>query len=584
MASPDLSRAQTLVDVARERASAHPERIAYVYLREGEDEEARLSYAQLDRRARAIAAALEAQGLAGERALLLYPPGLDFVTAFFGCLYAGVTAVPAYPPHPARLERSLPRLAAIARDCGAAAALSTQPVCEAAAAWAGAPDVAKSGASLAALRWLATESLGEAGASHWRERAAAPDALAFLQYTSGSTGSPKGVMVTHANLLENERFICRAFGQDEQTVVVGWLPVYHDMGLIGNVLQPFYVGGLSVLMPPLAFLQRPARWLSAISRYRATTAGGPNFAYDLCVRKIPDSVRAGLDLSTWRVAYDGAEPVRAETLDRFAEAFAPCGFRLEAFFPCYGLAEATLLVTAAGGREPLRIRADRGALLEGRLLEADTGGASVLVSCGPPVPGQAVAVVDPASRERLADGTVGEIWVQSPSVAAGYWGRPEESEATFRATCADGSPGRFLRTGDLGVLREGELIITGRLKDLIIVRGQNHYPQDVESTVAACAPELRPGCVAAFSVDLEGEERVVVAAELERRPRGEQALALEELGGRIREGVMKLHDLPVYKVVLLEPGTLPKTTSGKLRRSECRRGFLGETLSAVAIV
>jgi amino acid adenylation domain-containing protein len=554
--TPPFSLPPTLVEVARRRAAEHPERPVYTFLTDGEEEGARLSYGELDLRARTIAARLQALGVGrGERALLLFPPGLDFVTAFLGCLYAGVVAVPAYPP---RSRRLLPRLQAIAADARPRVALTVDALL---------PRLSQAAAELPGLigvSLVATDGIEPGEADGFRPPELRPADLAFLQYTSGSTSTPKGVEVTHGNLVHNEEMIRRAFGQSEESVVVGWLPLYHDMGLIGNVLQPLYVGGRCILMSPVAFLQRPRRWLEAISRYRATTSGGPDFAYELCVQRIGEEERRELDLASWRVAYDGAEPVRAATLERFAAAFAPVGFRRQAFYPCYGLAEATLFVTggmAGAGASVLEI--------EGR----------PRVSCGVPWLGQEVAIVDPESRRRVAGERVGEIWVAGPSVAAGYWGQPEATERDFRARlagAADGGP--WLRTGDLGQLSGGELFVTGRLKDLIILRGRNLYPQDLEATAAASHPALGSGGGAAFSVEVAGEERLILVQETLGRP---DSRAAEEVAGAIRRAVAEEHEAQVWEVVLLRSGTLPRTSSGKVQRHACRAGYLAGTLETV---
>ena len=427
-----LDRSQSLVALLRDRATEAPDR-GYTWLAHGEEAADRLTYAGLDRRARAIAAALTGAVPAGERALLLHPPGLEFVAAFFGCLYAGVIAVPAYPP---RSRRADPRLRSIATDCRPRAVLTT------AALLARREVLAGQVPELASALWLATETLdGRDGGDHGFEPCPRDLAdIAFLQYTSGSTSSPKGVMVSHGNLLHNEELIRRAFEQPAGSVVLGWLPLYHDMGLIGTVLQPLYTGAACYLMSPVAFLQRPARWLEAISRYRATTSGGPNFAYELCVRKVGEAEREGLDLSSWQVAFNGAEPVRADTLRRFAAAFAPCGFRASAFRPCYGLAEATLLVSGWRPEEgEPRVRAlDAEALERHEAVDAaDAARSRELIGCGAAM--QTVLAVDPESGEPCPPGRVGEIWVAGPSVAQGYWERPEETAAAFGARLADGS-------------------------------------------------------------------------------------------------------------------------------------------------
>ncbi len=432
---------------------------------------------------------------------------------------------------------------------------------------------------LAEAVWLAVEEVDPRLAEQWEEPAADPSTPAFLQYTSGSTALPKGVIVTHGNILHNEAMIRAAFGQSEESVIVGWLPLYHDMGLIGNVLQPLAAGATCVLMPPLAFLQRPVRWLQAIHRYRATTSGGPDFAYDLCVRKVGPEQRAGLDLSSWKVAFNGAEPVRAETLDRFAEAFAPCGFRREAFYPCYGLAEATLFV--AGGRlgePPVVGRFAAAGLERGEAIPspASRAKAGCWSAAARPGAGSGSLVADPGTGEPLAPGQVGEIWVAGPSVAAGYWSRPEETARTFRARLAGDSgqgDGPFLRTGDLGFVRGGELFVTGRLKDLIILRGRNHYPQDIERTAEQAHPELEPGGAAAFSVDVAGEERLVIAHEVGRRF-ARSGVPVAQVAAALRLAVAEEHEVQVHEVVLLRTGTLPRTSSGKVQRHACRAAWL----------
>jgi natural product biosynthesis luciferase-like monooxygenase protein/FkbM family methyltransferase len=562
----------SLVGLLRGRAIEQPDRLAYTFLAGGEAAEARFTYGELDRRARAIAAQLQARGVEGQRVLLLYPAGLEYIAAFFGCLYAGAVAVPTYPP---RLNRNLLRLQSIVADAGATTALVTQSLLSRVG------PLLEESPGLHNLQWLSTDNLAENLPDQWREPAVGGDTLAFLQYTSGSTAAPKGVMVTHGNLLHNERLIRRVFKQTEEAVIAGWLPLYHDMGLIGNVIQPLYLGAQCVLISPAAFLQQPFRWLQLISAYKATTSGGPNFAYDLCVRKVTPEERASLDLSSWSVAFNGSEPIRAETLERFATAFASCGFRREAFHPCYGLAEATLLVSGRGGANlpivnPVSLPpSETGA---GGQPAIKTRSNSALVACGGALPGQKVLVVHPESKVERGAGEVGEIWVSGPSVARGYWNQPEETEYSFRARLADTGEGPFLRTGDLGFLQDGELFIAGRLKDLIIIRGRNHYPQDIERTVELSHPTLRPGCGAAFSVDEEGDERLVIVQEVDRRQQVDANLVIET----IRQRVAQEHEVQASAVVLVKPGSIPKTTSGKIQRRASREAFLGGTLKVAA--
>ncbi|WP_438019494.1 amino acid adenylation domain-containing protein [Sorangium sp. So ce315] len=572
----DLDRCATLVDLLRLRAETQGDALIFRFLTTGDVDggSEEWTYRDLHIRAMGIAAALQAAGGAGERALLLYAPGLDFIAAFMGCVYAGVIAVPTYPPNPAQMDRTLPRLRAIARDAGARFVLSTAMIASLADA------LRQQAPELSELRWIASDALEPGAASAWRAPAISGETLAFLQYTSGSTGHPKGVMMSHANVIANERAIHAGFEHDAGSSGVGWLPLFHDMGLIGKVLQPIFVGFPCTLMSPLSFLERPMRWLKAISHFRATTSGGPNFAYDLCARKATREDLSALDLRSWTVAFNGAEPIRAETLDRFAATFAPCGFRREAFYPCYGLAEATLFVSGGlRAAPPTSVSVDAGALARGVSLEVGpaSAGARRLVSSG--APRARVAVVSPEGGERLADGQIGEIWIAGPSVAAGYWGRAEETARTFGARLPGDDATPYLRTGDLGFLSGGELFVTGRIKDLIVIRGRNLYPDDIERTVEAAHPHVRPGCCAAFSIEVDGEERLGIAAELDTRgggaPPPDVALA-------VRSAVAREHDVQPHAVVLLRPRTIPKTSSGKIQRHACAQGFRDGTLEALA--
>jgi amino acid adenylation domain-containing protein/non-ribosomal peptide synthase protein (TIGR01720 family) len=580
--SPDLdssseagNSASTLVELLRRRALRQPRQLGYTFLLDGEAKELHLTYGELARRAQAIAAQLRLAGAKGERALLLYPPGLEFIAGFFGCLYAGVVAVPAYPPDPTKLNRTLPRLQAIVADAQATLALTTTSILSMAEmGFAEAP-------KLKALHWLATDTIGDRIAYDWQDCHVAADDLAFLQYTSGSTGNPRGVMLTHANLLHNAGLIFSAFEHRPEDSYISWLPTFHDMGFMVGILQPLYAGIPAVLMSPTSFLQRPLRWLQAISRYQATTSGGPNFAYDLCVRKVTAEESATLDLSSWSVAFNGAEPVRSETLERFASRFEPCGFRRRALYPCYGLAEATLIV--AGGRKeslPVMKRVDTAALEQSRTVEdaSDEARSKTLVGCGSELRDERIRIVDPESLTECREGQIGEIWVAGPSMAQGYWNRPEETEQTFRAFLSDSGEGPYLRTEDLGFIEDGELYITGRIKDLIIIRGLNHYPQDIEWTVERCHAALRPGCGAAFSVDVWGEERLVIVQEVDTR----RELDTQQIINRIREAVASEHELQLDAVVLVKPGQIHKTSSGKIQRRASRKAFLEGALDLVA--
>ena len=567
----DLTPA-TLVELLAWRAAHQPDQLAYTFLVDGETEEISLSYGELDRAARAIAARLQEMSAGGTRVLLFYPPGLEYISAFFGCLYAGAVAVPMYPP---RLNRNMLRLESVMSDAQARIALTTEITLSRIM-----PLFAHA-ESLTELQWLSTDTVSPDLAQLWQEPLIHGDTIAFLQYTSGSTATPKGVMVSHANLLSNEEAIRRACRHTERSTFVGWLPLYHDMGLIGNVLQPLYLGSYCVLMSPTAFLQRPFRWLQAISRYRGATSGGPNFAYDLCVRKISAREREGLDLSSWTTAFNGAEPVHAATIERFAAAFAPCGFRREALYPCYGLAEATLFVTGAlETRPPVYADLNSDDLEQHRVIAATTDGSEnrTLVACGRALPEVRIVIVNPETLIACRPDEVGEIWMSGPSVARGYWNKPEETAETFAAHLADTGAGPFLRTGDLGFMRSGELFVTGRIKDLIIIRGRNHYPQDIERTVEQSHRALRPGCGAAFSIEAGGEERLVIVQELEPRYRNE----LEEVFENIRRAVGESHEIQVHHITLIKAGTIFKTSSGKIQRHACSLAFRNGSLETIA--
>ena len=562
----------TLIELLSDRTQIQPQEVAYKFLHRGEDEAYSLTYQDLETRAKAIAAYLQSLGVAGERALLLYPPGIEFIVAFFGCLYAGVIAVPAYPP---RRNQKMMRLRAIVKDAEAKVVLTTTSLLSKV------ENRLVDNPDLKALHWLATDEVDPSLTDLWRSPKVKSETIAFLQYTSGSTGTPKGVTINHANLLHNQRMIKEAFGHTSDTTVVGWLPLFHDMGLIGNVLQPLYLGRTCILMSPADFLQKPFRWLQAISRYRATTSGGPNFAYDLCVRRITAEQKASLDLSTWQVAFTGAEPVQAGTMKQFELAFKSCGFNPKAFYPCYGMAETTLFVT--GGLKsdyPIIESVDSSALEKHKIEAVKLGnGVRKIVSCGETWLEQEVAIADPETLTRVDNSCVGEIWVKGESVAQGYWNQPKKTEDIFKAYFADTQEGPFLRTGDLGFVRDNELFVTGRLKDVIIVRGQNHYPQDIELTVEKSDSALRPGCGAAFTVEVKGSERLVIVQEVERSYL--RKLNTPKVVDSICQAVTAEHGLQPYATVLIKTGSIPKTSSGKVKRYACRSGFLNGSLNVV---
>jgi acyl transferase domain-containing protein/acyl-CoA synthetase (AMP-forming)/AMP-acid ligase II/acyl carrier protein len=566
--------AQSFVDVLRYRAETTPERTAYTFLEDGEERAVTIDHAALDRRVRAIAAMLVDRGAAGERVLLLLPQGLDFLIAFFGCLYAGALAVPLAPISLSRSRRSLPRLRSVARSAEARFAFL------AAAQLAAARELLQDEEGLAGLELLAPDAVEDSGAGSWRPPILERGSTAFLQYTSGSTSEPKGVVVSHGNLLHNVEMLRLAARFTEDEVVVTWLPSFHDMGLIATHLQSIYSGVPCVFMTPVHFLQKPVRWLAAISRHRGTLSGGPNFAYELCLNRVGPEMRESLDLGSWKTMFNGAEPIRAETQRRFAEVFGPCGVRAAAFFPCYGLAEATLLVTGRREETARRHRVRAAALRENLVEEAgpEETDALVYVGCGGPSLGQRVAIVDPASGAERPPGHVGEIWVSGASVAQGYWGHPEESAEVFRAHLAGGGEEPYLRTGDLGFLDGGDLFVTGRLKDMILIRGQNHYPQDIEWTVHGCHPIFVPAGAAAFSVEAEGEERLVLVQEVRRNAPFEISAVVAEVSRRVVEE----HQIELWALVLVPPGSLAKTTSGKVQRRACQESFRTDSLPALA--
>ncbi len=555
---------RTLVEILAARGSEQAGSVAYRWLehRDFQSEQV-LTYGELDRHARAVAAMLAAEP-DPRPVILFFPPGLAYIIAFFGCLYAGRIAVPLYPPRP---NRKLARVSSAVLDCGAGLALTTEALLPAL-------EIVKAETpELVSLALVTVDATAEAPA--WQGPQIQPHQIAFLQYTSGSTGDPKGVMVTHANLLANQRAITRGFDTRADDHCLSWLPLYHDMGLIGCVLHPLYRGIPATLMSPISFVQDPLFWLEALTHYRATLAGAPNFAYDLCVERAVPERLAALDLSHWQVAFNGAEPVRAKTIQRFTETFQEVGFQGRSFFPCYGMAEATLFISGGGrGAYTHSHRFDYDDLQQGRVSPAQAGESLELVGCGAALAEHEVAVIDPKSGQRLEAGRIGELWFAGPSVAAGYWQRPSLTRACFGANLDDDT--RYLRTGDLGFLYQGALYITGRLKDVIIIRGRNYFPSDIESAMEACHEAAKRGGSAAFSVTLEGVEHLVVVQEVERR--FVRNLDTEALVRAIRDTVSGTLAIQVHTVALVKPGGILKTSSGKVRRDACRQAFLDHSL------
>ncbi|MDO9235280.1 MAG: AMP-binding protein [Aquabacterium sp.] len=564
----------SLVALGRYRAVHQKSKIVYFMLKYGAELDDQITYEQLDLRARTLASKLQSLGVSGRHALLLFPSGLEFVIAFMGCLYAGVAAVPT--PLPGRKDKDWIKTAAIARDADVAVVLT----------------IAEHGkfiresldedAFLRGLSCVETDTVSDELAAQWFDPGITRDDIAFLQYTSGSTGMPKGVVVTHGNLLHNEEMMRKAYQHTEDTVCVSWLPLFHDMGLIGNVLHTLYLGGQCYLMTPVAFLQQPLRWLQAVSDYKASTCFAPNFAYELCLRRITEEQRDKLDLSHWSLALNGAEPVRANTLERFAEFFAPSGFKWSAHYPAYGLAEATLFVSGTGRyEEPYIVCVDSQELQNHRVIYSDAQeGTQRLVSSGLTNTVQQTVIVNPDNFKRCASNEVGEIWIKGGSVAKGYWRKPEQTEETFNARIADDGDGPYLRTGDLGFIDQGRLFITGRLKDMVIVNGANFYPQDIELAVQENHNALRLGYGAVFGIELDSNEQIVVVQEVERTQI--KKLDAHEVFATIRQTVAQEFQISVAAIVLIKPMMLPQTSSGKVQRRETRKRFYEYDLAEVA--
>jgi acyl-CoA synthetase (AMP-forming)/AMP-acid ligase II len=555
-----------------QRAADLTDKEAFFFLPDEAGVEAhRLTYARLDTEAKRIASWLQHNGAVGGQVLLLYPSGLDFVKAFTGCLYAGSVAVPA--PLPGDQNNQAARLTGILRDAEVRAVLTDSAHEPAVSAWL-------SAAGVTDVKVLATDDPAEGEAGSWEQPQLTVESLAFLQYTSGSTSEPKGVMISHGNLMANELAIKHVIGSDESLRLGCWLPAYHDMGLIGHILHPLYIGGMTALMSPVSFLMRPVRWLQMIGEYRVTVGGGPNFGYDLCVRRISDEQLSTLDLSSWEFACNGAEPIRAETVRAFTERFAPAGFRPGSFFPSYGMAETTLLISGSpAGQSPVYRTVEAAALEQGRIADPEPGADTrTLVSSGVIDPTDfTVKIVDPDSRAEQPAGRIGEIWVKGASVSRGYWKRAETNAEVFDAgiESATGTDKGWLRTGDLGVLEAGQLYVTGRIKEMILINGRNIYPHDVEREVQSMHPAFSKGAGAAFSVD-DGEEHLVLVHEFRRAAAQDPAALCAEVRARVRQEFQVS-----CSVVLVRPGAVRKTTSGKIQRTLMRSLLLSDELAAV---
>jgi acyl-CoA synthetase (AMP-forming)/AMP-acid ligase II len=573
-----ITNNKTLVDILRYRAENQASQIAYTFLKNGEVEAGSLTYQELDLRARSISSWLQSHNLQNERAILIYPydGSLEFIAVFMGCLYAGVIAVPCHPP---RNRHAFFDLQARLTSCQAKIVLTQKNLV---ANLKNQFLTSESATQFSDLLWLNTDEIPTSLAANWYEPKIEKETLAFLQYTSGSTGMPKGVIITHECILYNQEMLRLAFGHTEESIGVSWLPLFHDMGLIGNVLQALYLGRPSFFLSPISFIQKPIIWLQAISRYKATTSGAPNFAYDLLCRYVTPQQRDSLDLSSWEVAFSGAEPIRVETIERFVQYFSPCGFRREAFYPCYGMAEATLLIAGGLKTEPPVVKyLEEEALAQNIVVTVNKERHRVrsVIGCGRAWLDEKIVIVDPQSLRQKNDREIGEIWVSGSGIGKGYWQEPEKTADTFQAYLADTKEGPFMRTGDLGFLDDGQLFVTGRLNDVMVFWGFNHYPQLIEETVEKCHPALRSNCVAAFAVEVEGEDRLAIAAEIERNYR--QSLDVEEVGEAIRWAIFQEHFLDIWAIDLLKTGSIPKTSSGKIQRSTCKAKFLEGSLEVL---
>lgn len=564
----------TLVEILEARARDFGGRIAYTYVKSATDPGRSITYQELYQASVGLAHFLLTKVKPGARALLLYPAGIDFVIAFYACVVAGIIAVPLYPPKGAHKFQRLkaifsdasPEILLTASDFVAAVQLCIDRMM-----------------MLKRLQCIATDAFLDDTLSEPAVPPRQSNKIVLLQYTSGSTGSPKGVIVTHQNILHNSALIQRCVQLSGNSCSVCWLPHFHDMGLIDGIIQPLFSGFHGVLLAPEAFVKRPLVWLQLITRFGATHSGGPTSAYSLCLQRISETDMSGLDLSKWRSAYCGAEPIRLETLEAFSTQFGPCGFRAESFYPCYGMAEATLMIS--GGRLdslPTVIRVDSRELAQNKAVMLDNASdlATLLVGCGRPRLGTTVRIVNPNTLLPCEDATVGEIWVSGPGVASGYWQQPELSRQVFNAVDPRDPEARFLRTGDLGFIKDGDVFVTGRCKDLLIVNGLNHYPQDIEFTVQACSDAMEKNRGAVFSLECNDSKHVVVVQEIRRSKLA--TIEPEKLLRLVREAISLHHGLSVSAIILVKPTGVPITSSGKVQRSQCRVHYMEQTLPIIA--
>jgi len=569
---PLILGSSTYLEVIQKRALHTPNHVVYRFLENGVDESESFSYTELDIKAKAVGAALQEKGRKGDRVLMLYPAGLSYVASLFGCMYGGFIAVPAYPP---RKNRGINRLLSIISDADAHLALVTRQIYE---------DVERNFQDLHLLqdmKWVIYDDIEDQKATSFIPTEIHPDDIALLQYTSGSTGHPKGVMITQLNLLYNSEYIRQSFGLHELTVGVNWLPVFHDMGLIGGILQAAYVKCLNVGMPPIAFLKNPINWLLAIQKYKGTIGGGPNFSYDYCVQKTGDELIESLDLSSMNNFFCGAEPIRKATYQSFTKHFSPAKARLNQMYSCYGMAETTLIVTGMNpGTAPVFLYLDTEALSKNKVVISDSETRSTAIAgCGHTWMETEVRIINPDTFAPVANNEIGEIWVSGPTVAKGYWNKAEETNRTFHAHTSEGE-GPYLRTGDLGFLHHNELFVTGRIKDLIIIRGANFYPSDLEYTMQNAHSDLRENGGAAFPITHQNEEVLVLVQELERTAM--RNTNHDELISTIRKAIAEEHEIEAFAVLLIKTGSIPLTSSGKIQRRQTRYEYLNGELEIVA--
>jgi acyl-CoA synthetase (AMP-forming)/AMP-acid ligase II/acyl carrier protein len=569
----DGSEPGSIVEMLQRRAARAPTDVAYRFLSGKAVEADVLTYEKLDRRSRAIGGWLRSRCEAGLPIALIFPPGLEYVAAFYGTLYGGGIAVPLNPP---ASRNSVARLEAVLDNANCRLALTTLDQL---------PRIARARRQCPALskvEFVAVETIPDDASAEWRDPCTNAESVVVVQYTSGSTAVPKGVRLRDRNLLHNVSLMMQASRLGKSDIGVSWLPHYHDMGLVAGILMPAFGGFPVVLLSPAGFLSEPIRWFDAISKYRATVSGGPNFGYEECVRRIREEEVDRIDLGSWRVAYCGAEPIRPDTIKRFTTAFARSGFREKTFFPCYGLAESTLMVSGGPADSSPVLKWLSKTDLQGDCIAdapAESSNAIAVSASGALLPDNKVIIVNPESRVACEQGRVGEIWLSGPSVGDGYWNSAEATEELFNAFLAETGTGPFLRTGDLGFVENGMLYVVGRRKDLIIIRGMNHYPQDIELTIERCHPSLVPDCGAAFSIDVDGEEKLVVVHEIGRRVAvAEHQLVFES----IVESIANQHGLQVHAIALIKQGTIARTTSGKVQRQQNRSNYLSNRLAIVS--